>query len=62
MRIATCSDEKSELTDALFEELEKRGHEVVAYGPATSAVPLSRYVSAWIPPASLRSAGRSTYE
>jgi ribose 5-phosphate isomerase B len=33
MRIATGSDEKSELTDALVAELEKRGHEVVAYGP-----------------------------
>ncbi|MDP8952266.1 MAG: RpiB/LacA/LacB family sugar-phosphate isomerase [Actinomycetota bacterium] len=33
MRIAAGSDEKSELTDALVTELEKRGHEVVAYGP-----------------------------
>ncbi len=33
MRIAAGSDEKSELTDALVAELEKRGHEVVAYGP-----------------------------
>jgi ribose 5-phosphate isomerase B len=33
MRIAAGSDEKSELTDALVTELEKRGHEVVAFGP-----------------------------
>jgi ribose 5-phosphate isomerase B len=33
MRIATGSDEKSELTDALVTELEKRGHEVMAFGP-----------------------------
>ena len=33
MRIAAGSDEKSELPDALVTELEKRGHEVVAYGP-----------------------------
>src|ERR671916_1848309 len=33
MRIAVGSDESSELTDALAVELEKRGHEVVAYGP-----------------------------
>ncbi len=33
MRIAAGSDEKSELTDALVEELEKRGHEIVAFGP-----------------------------
>lgn len=33
MRTAVGSDEKSELTDALVEELEKRGHEVVAFGP-----------------------------
>ena len=33
MRIAAASDEKSELTDALVTELEKRGHEVVAFGP-----------------------------
>ncbi len=32
MRIAAGSDEKSELTDALVTELEKRGHEVVAFG------------------------------
>jgi ribose 5-phosphate isomerase B len=36
MRIAAGSDEKSELTDALVEELEKRGHEVVAFGPVAS--------------------------
>lgn len=33
MRIAAGSDERSELTDALLAELEKRGHEVVAFGP-----------------------------
>ncbi len=33
MRIAVGSDESSELTDALAAELEKRGHEVVAFGP-----------------------------
>lgn len=33
MKIAAGSDEKSRLTDALVEELEKRGHEVVAFGP-----------------------------
>ena len=33
MRIAAGSDEKSELTDALVAELEKRGHEIVAFGP-----------------------------
>jgi ribose 5-phosphate isomerase B len=33
MRIAIGSDEKSELTDALVAELEKRDHEVVAFGP-----------------------------
>jgi ribose 5-phosphate isomerase B len=33
MRTAVGSDEKSELTDALIAELEKRGHEVVAFGP-----------------------------
>ena len=33
MRTAVGSDEKSELTDALLAELEKRGHEVVAFGP-----------------------------
>ena len=33
MRIAVGSDESSELTDALAAELEKRGHEVLAFGP-----------------------------
>ena len=32
MRTAIGSDEKSELTDALVAELEKRGHEVMAFG------------------------------
>ena len=36
MRIAIGSDEKSELTDALVAELEKRDHEVVAFGPVAS--------------------------
>ena len=31
MRIAAGSDEKSELTDALVEELEKRGYEPVVF-------------------------------
>ena len=33
MRTAVGSDERSELTDALVAELEKRGHEIVAFGP-----------------------------
>jgi ribose 5-phosphate isomerase B len=33
MRMAIGSDERSELTDALIAELEKRGHEIVAFGP-----------------------------
>src|SRR5919206_2677379 len=33
MRTAIGSDERSELTDALVAELEKRGHEVMAFGP-----------------------------
>jgi ribose 5-phosphate isomerase B len=33
MRIAVGSDERSELTDALIVDLEKRGHEIVAFGP-----------------------------
>src|SRR3712207_1942119 len=33
MKIAIGSDEKSELTEALVAELEKRDHEVVAFGP-----------------------------
>ncbi len=33
MRIAVGSDERSELTDALIAELEKRGHGIVAFGP-----------------------------
>ena len=36
MRIAVGSDESSELTEALAEELEKRGHEVVAFGPVAA--------------------------
>lgn len=36
MRIAVGSDESSELTDALAAELEKRGHEVVAFGPVAA--------------------------
>jgi ribose 5-phosphate isomerase B len=33
MRMAIGSDERSELTDALIAELERRGHEIVAFGP-----------------------------
>jgi ribose 5-phosphate isomerase B len=33
VRMAIGSDERSELTDALTAELEKRGHEIVAFGP-----------------------------
>jgi ribose 5-phosphate isomerase B len=33
VKIAVGSDESSVLTDALAAELEKRGHEVVAFGP-----------------------------
>jgi ribose 5-phosphate isomerase B len=33
MRTAIGSDERSELTNALVAELEKRGHEIVAFGP-----------------------------
>src|SRR5215204_3010279 len=33
MRMAIGSDERSELTDALIAELEKRGHDLVAFGP-----------------------------
>ena len=33
MRMAIGSDERSELTDALIAELEKRGHEIVTFGP-----------------------------
>ena len=36
MRIAVGSDESSELTEALAEELEKRGHKVVAFGPVAA--------------------------
>ncbi len=33
MRIALGSDEKNSLTDGLIEELRKRGHELVLFGP-----------------------------
>ncbi|MGF1470982.1 MAG: RpiB/LacA/LacB family sugar-phosphate isomerase [Rubrobacteraceae bacterium] len=33
MRVAVGSDERSELTDVLIEELEERGHEILAFGP-----------------------------
>ncbi|MDX1414538.1 MAG: RpiB/LacA/LacB family sugar-phosphate isomerase [Candidatus Promineifilaceae bacterium] len=33
MKIAVASDEKTYLTDFIIAELEKRGHEVVLYGP-----------------------------
>jgi len=36
MRTAIGSDEKTELTDALVAELEKRGHEIVAFGPVAN--------------------------
>jgi len=36
MRTAIGSDERSELTDALVAELEKRGHEIVAFGPVAN--------------------------
>jgi ribose 5-phosphate isomerase B len=36
MRTAIGSDERSELTDALIAELEKRGHEIVAFGPVAN--------------------------
>jgi ribose 5-phosphate isomerase B len=36
MRTAIGSDERSELTDAMVAELEKRGHEIVAFGPVAN--------------------------
>lgn len=33
MRIAVGSDEKNHLTDALIAELERRGHELILFGP-----------------------------
>jgi ribose 5-phosphate isomerase B len=36
MRTAIGSDERSELTDALIAELEKRSHEIVAFGPVAN--------------------------
>src|SRR5215217_535547 len=36
MRTAIGSDERTELTDALVAELEKRGHEIVAFGPVAN--------------------------
>lgn len=35
MRIAVSSDERTHLVDAVLEELQKRGHEIVYFGPAT---------------------------
>ncbi|MFN3372538.1 MAG: RpiB/LacA/LacB family sugar-phosphate isomerase [Chloroflexus sp.] len=35
MRIAVGSDEKNYLTDALIADLERRGHEVILFGPLT---------------------------
>src|SRR5215472_17582339 len=37
MKIAVGSDEKTALTDALVEELTARGHELLLFGPLTSA-------------------------
>jgi ribose 5-phosphate isomerase B len=39
MRIAIGSDEKTELTDALLADLERRGHQVLAYGPLAEGDP-----------------------
>ena len=36
IRTAIGSDESSELTDALVAELEKRGHQIVAFGPVAN--------------------------
>lgn len=33
MKIAVSSDERTHLTDFVLEELERRGHDVVAFGP-----------------------------
>ncbi len=33
MRTAIGSDERSELTDAIVEELERRGHQIISFGP-----------------------------
>jgi len=33
MKIAVASDEKTQLTDFVVEQLQQRGHEVVLYGP-----------------------------
>lgn len=35
MRIAVGSDEKNYLTDALIADLERRGHELILFGPLT---------------------------
>jgi ribose 5-phosphate isomerase B len=37
MRIAVGSDERSHLTDAVVEELQRRGHQVEALGPLSGA-------------------------
>lgn len=37
MRIAVGSDEKNYLTDALIAELERRGHELILFGPLTGS-------------------------
>jgi ribose 5-phosphate isomerase B len=39
MRIAVGSDEITEVTDALRNELEKRGHEVIPFGPLAGDEP-----------------------
>jgi ribose 5-phosphate isomerase B len=38
MRIAVGSDERTHLTDALLDDLRRRGHEVLAFGPLASDV------------------------
>jgi len=35
MRIAVGSDERTHLTDAVIEELKKRGHDLILFGPLT---------------------------
>ena len=35
MKIAVASDEKTQLTDFVVEQLQQRGHEVTLFGPLT---------------------------
>ncbi len=37
MRIAVGSDERTHLTDAVIEELRKRGHDLILFGPLTES-------------------------